>query len=67
MIICSILMNILVVPIFCCNQMGILSVDLNNISLGDTNHDEDDSETIIHIRILPRHITSEKCKAIKKV
>ena len=60
-------MNILVVPIFCCNQLGILRVDLNNISLDDTNHDEDDSETIIHIRFLPWHITFEKCKAIKKV
>ena len=37
--------------------MGILSVDLNNISLDDS----------LHIRFLPRHITFEKCKAIKKV
>ena len=57
MIIYSILMNILVVPIFCRNKMGILSVDLNNISLDDS----------LHIRFLPRHITFEKCKAIKKV
>ena len=39
------LMNILVMPHF----LVILSVDLNNINLDDTNYDEDDSETIIHI------------------
>ena len=25
-----------------CNEMGILSIDLNNINLDDTNYDEDD-------------------------
>ena len=58
-------MNILVVPIFCYNHMGILSVYFNNISLDDTNYDEYDSETIIHIRFLAWHITFEKFKAIK--
>ena len=37
---------------FCCNEMDILSVDLNNINLDDTNYDEDDPETIIHVRFL---------------
>ena len=32
--------------------MGILNIDLNNINLDDTNYDEDDPETIIHIRLL---------------
>ena len=31
---------------FCCNEIGILSVNLNNISL-DNNFDEDDPDTII--------------------
>ena len=38
--------------VFSCNEMGILSIDLNNINLDDTNHDEDDSENITHIRLL---------------
>ena len=32
--------------------MGIYSVDLNNINLDDTNYDENEPETIIHIRLL---------------
>ena len=48
MIIYSILMNILAMPHFFCNEMDILDVDLNNINLNDTNYDEDDPETIIH-------------------
>ena len=35
--------------IFSDNEMSILSIDLNKINLNDTNYDEDDSETIIHI------------------
>ena len=35
-----------------CNQMDILSADLNNINLDDTNYDEDDHETIFHIMLL---------------
>ena len=34
-----------------CNEMGILSVNLNNINL-DNNFDEDDPDTIILIRLL---------------
>ena len=37
---------------FCCNEMSILSVNVNNINL-DNNFDEDDSDTIILIRLLP--------------
>ena len=40
MIIYPFSMNILVMPLFC-NQMGILSIDLNNINLDDTNCDQD--------------------------
>ena len=52
--------------IFSCNKMDILSIDLNNINLNDTNYDEDDPETIIHVRLLALHIKFEKCKALKK-
>ena len=31
--------------------MGILSVVLNNINLDDVNFDEDDPETVIHVRL----------------
>ena len=29
--------------------MGILNIDLNNINFDDTNHDDEDPNTIIHI------------------
>ena len=32
--------------------MGILSVDVNNINLDDVNFDLDDTETIIHVRLM---------------
>ena len=44
--------------------MGILNIDLNNTNLGDTNHDEDDPDTII--RLLAGHIKFEKGKTLKK-
>ena len=46
--------------------MGILSTDINNINLGGTKYNEDDPETIIHIRLLAWHIQFENCKALKK-
>ena len=52
--------------VFSCNEMGILGVNLNNINLADSNYDEDDPETIIHIRLLAWHIKLEKSKALKK-
>ena len=51
---------------FFCNEMGILSVDLNNINLNDINHDKNDPETIIHVRNLAWYSKFEKCKALKK-
>ena len=48
------------------NEMGILSVNLYNINL-DNNFDEDDPDTIIHIRILTIHSKVEKSKALKKI
>ena len=41
--------------VFFCNEMGILIIDLNNIKL-DNNFYEDDSDTIILIRLLIWHI-----------
>ena len=56
---------LLVLTVFSCNEMDILSIDLNNINLDDTNYDEDDPETIIYIRLLAWHIKFEKRKALK--
>ena len=38
--------------VFICNEMDILNIDLNNIGPDDTNYDEDDSDTIILIKLL---------------
>ena len=46
---------------FCCDEMGILSVNLNNINL-DNKFDEDDPDTIILIRLLAFHIKFQKHK-----
>ena len=34
--------------------MVILSIDVNDINDDDSNYDEDDPETIIHVRLLTR-------------
>ena len=65
MVINSILMEILLIP-FSCNEIGILSIDLNNAHLNDTNFDEDNLEVIIYIRFLSWHIKFEKRKALKR-
>ena len=46
--------------------MGILTIYLNNINLGDTNYDEDDPDSTILIILLAWHIKVEKRKALKK-
>ena len=47
---------------FCCDEMGILSVNLiNNF---DNNFDEDYPDTIIFIRLLAWHIEFGKHKAL---
>ena len=49
--------------IFSCNGMDILNIIRNlNINLDNTNYDEDDPETIIHVAW---HIKFEKLKALK--
>ena len=50
---------------FSLDKMSIPNKDLNNINL-DNNCDEDDSDTIILIRLLTWHIKFEKRKALKK-
>ena len=50
---------------FCCDEMGILTVNLNYINL-DNNFDEDDPDTIILIRLLAWHSKFEKRKALEK-
>ena len=35
---------------FSSDEMGILCIDLNNVNVDDINFDEDDPETIIHVR-----------------
>ena len=46
-------------------EMGINYIDLNNSNL-DNNFDEDDPDTIIHIRLLAWHIRFEKRRELKK-
>ena len=44
--------------------MGILKVNLININPDDTNYEEDDPDTIIHVRLLAWHSQFEKRKAL---
>ena len=57
-------MRILVI-MFSSNEMGIFSKYLNNINLDDVNYNEDDHETIIHVRLLALHSKYEKLKHSK--
>ena len=50
---------------FCCNEMGILSVNLNNINL-DNNFDEDDFDTIILIKLLAWHSKFKNRAVLRK-
>ena len=45
--------------------MGTLSVDLNNINLDDVNFDEDNPETIIHVRLIAWSNRFKQRKAFK--
>ena len=51
--------------VFCCNEMSFLSVNLNNITLDDTNCEEDDPDVIINVRLLAWQIKFEKHKELK--
>ena len=45
---------------FSSDEMGILSVDLNNINLDDVNFDEDDPETFIHVLLGVTYLNNVK-------
>ena len=47
------------------NEMGNVSVNLNNTNLDDTKYEKDDPDTVILIRLLPWHIKFEKRKELK--
>ena len=52
---------------FIANQRHILAVDLDKINLdNDKKFDEDDPDSVIHVRPLAWHSKFEKCKALKK-
>ena len=48
-------------------EMGILSVDLDKINLGDINFDEDDPKTVIHVRVMAWHYRYKQHKSCKKI
>ena len=47
-------------------EIGILSVDLDKTNLNDVSIDEDNPETISHVRLLAWRNKFEKHKALKK-
>ena len=51
---------------FSSDEMGILSVHHDKINLDDVNFDEDDPETIIHVRLMSWHNRYKQCKSCKK-
>ena len=51
--------------VFNYNEIGVVNIDLNHISLDD-NFDKDDPDTIVLDRHLAWHIKFEKRKALKK-
>ena len=52
---------------FCCNEMSILIIDLNNINPdNDNNFDEDDLDTIILVCLLAWHSKLKKYKTLTK-
>ena len=46
--------------------MGLANVNLNNVSLDDVNFDDDDPETIIHVRLMAQCNRYKQHKAYKK-
>ena len=47
------------------DEIGILSVDHNNINLDDGNFDEDDPKTIVYVRCIARRKRVKQRKAFK--
>ena len=52
--------------IFSSDEMSILSVDLDRIILDDVNFDEDDPETIFHVRLMTWLNRFKQRRAFKK-
>ena len=50
-----------------CGEMDILSVDLDKINIDDTNFDEDDPETIIHVWLMAWCNCHEQCIHMTKI
>ena len=48
------------------NDMGLVNVYLNNVSFDDINFNDNDPETIIHVRIMTSCNQYKQCKAWKK-
>ena len=59
-------MKILVMSHFLAIEMGILIVDRNNINLDGINFDEDDPETIIHVRFMASYNKLQQHISFKK-
>ena len=51
---------------FFSDDMGLVNVNLNNVSLGDDNFDNDDLETVIHVRHMAWCNRYKQCKTCKK-
>ena len=51
---------------FCSVGTGLNTIDLNNINLGNEKFDEDDPETVIHIRLMAWCNRYKQRKACKK-
>ena len=51
---------------FFSNKIDISSVDINNINLVDGNFDNDDPETIIHVRCMDCHNRFKESKHLEK-
>ena len=47
-------------------KIVLLNVDLNNINLDNVNSDEDDPETIIHVKLMAWCNKFKQCKTFKK-
>ena len=50
---------------FCCNSMGLVTINFNNFNLKNDNFDEDDPETIVLARFIAGVIDMSKIKHMK--
>ena len=53
--------------LFSCNEMGILSVELNSINLDYANYDEDDPETLFISDFWLGIVSLKNAKRLKKL